>query len=479
MSLTTIIQSNPEIKELMKMFTPDKKSIRTFSGKQAFSKEYELRVPYTLDSNTDAALLGYAFDYLARWMVAGQINYNKDASFKNLTAEEGVYRCEKYAQSRNKDDFHQLYKQYIKIVKQYVYHSKETIDPVIIKTAIIFAKLERVVRSNRTPFDITIDELTKPETAIENELSGLSATFHKCFIEDGIIKEDSVVVFNPRFGIASYLVGGADADIYIDGTLYDFKTTIKNGYAWSQFAQVLGYGFLSSLAKCYHDSDNMLDSCEVNRIALYKARYGEIEYFDFPEWSMEGPGRRLEYFLDMKYDDFLREIKAQEEQEQKRIVEIAEKEKERLDTSLPQLNHMKAFCKQYQLSYDTYYDNVDETKYFSVESAVSSMKTMEVPWNLDPQKLESKIMSSGMSKTGFSKEIGISYSSLKSWLSGEKKPRLAAYMKLFEYFNCDVDDLCVGDVGFKKHVYHPIDKSNLINIPPRKPTKKKRKRGKN
>lgn len=477
MSLTTIIQSNPEIKELMKSFTPDKKSICTISGKQAFSKEYELRVPYTLDSTTDAALLGYAFDYLARWMVAGQIIHNKDASFDDLLAEIGSYRCEEYAQREEKKDFRRLYNRCIKAVKKYVYNPKQPVDTALIRIAIIFAKLERVVRSNKTPFGITIDELTKPEIAIESELAGLCATFHKCFIEDEIIKEDSFVVFNPRFGIASFLVGGADADIYIDGTLYDFKTTIKNGYVWTQFAQVLGYGFLSALANYYHDSDNMLDSCEINRIALYKARYGEIEYFNIPaEWNMGNLGRRLDFFLDMKYDDVLREIKAQEEQKQKRIAEIAEKKKERLNIFLPQLNNIRTFCKQHQISYDAYNDSIDETNDFFVESAILSIGKMEVPWNLDPHKLESKIISSGMSKTGFSKEIGISYSSLKSWLSGEKKPRLAAYMKLFEYFNCDVDDLCVGDVGFKKHVYHSIDKSNSKNIPRRRPTKKKRRK---
>lgn len=476
MSLTTIIQSNPEIKELMKMFTPEKKSICTLSGKQAFSKEYDLKVPYTLDSLASAALAGYAFDYLARWMVAGRINHNKDASFEDLLAETGSYRCEEFAQSGDKEDFHQFYKRCIKIVKKYVYHPKYPVDTELIKIAIIFAKLERIVRSNRLPIDITIFELTKPETAIENELSEMCATFHKCFIEAGIIKEDSFVVFNPTFGIASYLVGGADADIYIDGTLYDFKTTIKNGYVWTQFAQVLGYGFLSALANYYHDSDNMLDSSEVNRIALYKARYGEIEYFDIPEWSMEGLGRRFEFFLDVKYDDVLKEIKAQEEQKQKRIAEIAEKRKERLDKFLSQLNHIKLFCKQHQISYDSYYDNVDETNEFSVESAILSMGKMEVPWNLDPQKLESKITLSGMSKTKISKDIGVNYSSLKSWLSGEKNPRLVSYMKLIEYFGCDASELCIGSVGFNRHVYHPIDKSNSKNIPRRRPTKKKRRK---
>ena len=445
MSLTTIIQTNPEIKNFMKRFTPDKKSIRTFSGKQAFSKEYELKVPYTLNSLAAAALTGYAFDYLARWMVAAHINHNKDASFEDLLAEEGSYRCEMYAQSRDKEVFHQLYENRIKIIKKYVYHSKQPVDTELLKTAIIFAKLERIVRSNMAPFDITIFELTKPESAIENELSGLCATFYKCFIEDGILKEDSFVVFNPTFGIASYLVGGADADIYIDGTLYDFKTTIKNGYVWTEFAQVLGYSLLSSLANYYNDTDNMLNSCEINKIALYKARYGEIEYVDISECSTENLGRHLElFYLDRKYDDVLREIKAQEEQKQKRIAEIAEKNKERLNIFLPQLNCMKEFCRRHRISYDSYYDNVDETNAFHVESAVLSMKKMDVPWHLDPQKLESKITSSGMSKTGFSKKIGVSYSSLKSWLSEGKNPCLASYMKLFEYFNCDASELCIG-----------------------------------
>lgn len=37
------------------------------------------------------------------------------------------------------------------------------------------------------------------------------------------INSSSKIIYNPNFGVASAFVGGADGDVIIDGTLYDFK----------------------------------------------------------------------------------------------------------------------------------------------------------------------------------------------------------------------------------------------------------------
>lgn len=149
MSLTTIISDNPNLKAYMKSVTPTKSMILTFSGKPAFSKEYELKVSYDLDSVADSALLGYAFDYMARWMIACHINHNKEFSFQDLIAEEGVRKYELFAHGENKRSFQQLYNQHIEVVKRYVYQSDRTTYFEVTKTAIVFSKLERIVRSNR------------------------------------------------------------------------------------------------------------------------------------------------------------------------------------------------------------------------------------------------------------------------------------------------------------------------------------------
>ena len=68
--------------------------------------------------------------------------------------------------------------------------------------------------------------------------------------------------------------------IYIDGTLYDFKCTKREGYVWKDVAQILGYYLLDCISKDNKDRENDLDKYEIRRIAFYKARFGEVEYYD-------------------------------------------------------------------------------------------------------------------------------------------------------------------------------------------------------
>ncbi|WP_191565976.1 hypothetical protein [Metabacillus idriensis] len=65
--------------------------------------------------------------------------------------------------------------------------------------------------------------------------------FIERFMLPHVITPKSNVVFNPHFGIASKSCGGADADIYVDGTLYDFKTSKLTGYRWKEIAQIFSY----------------------------------------------------------------------------------------------------------------------------------------------------------------------------------------------------------------------------------------------
>ncbi len=150
----------------------------------------------------------------------------------------------------------------------------------LITTAIFFAKLEQVFRRQLRPFEINLDIIFTAEDEIVADLKNLVFVFRQTISNTNIVNENSIVIFNPTFGGASYICGGADADIYIDGVLYDFKCTSKTGYAWKEAAQIYGYFLLSNIAKHFNDNSNMLHDCETHRIAFYRARYGEIEYYD-------------------------------------------------------------------------------------------------------------------------------------------------------------------------------------------------------
>ncbi len=83
----------------------------------------------------------------------------------------------------------------------------------------------------------------------------------------------SYCALNPVFGEASYLVGGADADLIIDDTLIDIKT-IKSGKMYtSQFHQLIGYFILNQLGGVNGKK------IKINRLGIYFSRYGELVTF--------------------------------------------------------------------------------------------------------------------------------------------------------------------------------------------------------
>lgn len=277
MSLTTLI--NGEFKDFFKEAIPSKKEFKTFSGKSAFSKEYVQYAEYKLKNPYNSTIVGTAFDYLARWTIAKNINGMKEDSYSKLIAEHGLKYCERAAKRDKK--YNSIQKKYddgIKNVERFVNESSNETD--IIKITIFFAKLENIWRSRIPRFCIDIEKLLEVEKEVFDDLVVLVEVFQTKFIDSGIVTPDSIVVYNPTFGDASYFCGGADADIYIDGTLYDFKCTKKERYVWKDVAQILGYYLLDCISKDHKDQENDLDKYEIRRIAFYKARFGEIEYYD-------------------------------------------------------------------------------------------------------------------------------------------------------------------------------------------------------
>jgi hypothetical protein len=76
-------------------------------------------------------------------------------------------------------------------------------------------------------------------------------------------------ILNPTFGVASRLVGGADADLVIDDSLIDVKTSKHLTFERAIFNQVIGYYVLSHIGG--------LDGCSragIKHVGVYYARYG-------------------------------------------------------------------------------------------------------------------------------------------------------------------------------------------------------------
>ncbi|MEH7552749.1 hypothetical protein [Bacillus altitudinis] len=303
MSLTSNLSKVPQFKEIVSTIAPKKKNFKTATGKNPFSKEYETLVPYTLEKPSDASLIGTAFDYLARFRIAQIINLG--ISFKELVAYNGLKKLQKFTGDNSLEE-----KYYSTIQKDIDIFTKgeQSLNNEVCVTALKLSNLERYSRANIVSgvSETDIFNIQRTDTLI-NELTGLMKTFEDKFISSGFVKTDSKVVFNPHFGIASLLVDGADADILIDDVLYDFKVVKDVGYKSADVLQLTGYFLLNQLLKeierNYSVSESLpFDDIEFNKICLYKARFGECEYFDFndiDEQDIRAALIRLaEYFLD-------------------------------------------------------------------------------------------------------------------------------------------------------------------------------------
>lgn len=391
MSLTSLISR--DFRGFFQEIVPSKKDFKTLSGKTAFSKsDYKEYAECKLENPHDSTVVGIAFDYLARWIIAKTVDHEKENSYLYLVAEDGVEPCEMHIKATKDSEVGSIRKKYdegIKNVERFVNgaYNKDK----IIETAIFFAKLEPIGRGFVALPLIDINKLLKAEKKVFEDLVRLTEVFQIKMIDSGIIGKNSIVIYNPTFGGASYLCGGADADVYVDGTLYDFKCTKKVGYNWTEIAQILGYYLLDTVSKNNNDPSNELEEHKIKRIALYKARYGEIEYYDIQEKDYEKVIEKFEEMLGKEeYQNYLEEFQREENEYNEEVLR-----EENIDCELKRvyvdfyskINAMKSailsFAKnrlalnidgddiymriEYEKGFEAIFDELDYSPYFNLD----------------------------------------------------------------------------------------------------------------
>ncbi|MGN7300364.1 hypothetical protein [Ferdinandcohnia sp. SAFN-114] len=289
MSLSSLLKgSKPNDKEfqaILKEFIPDKKSFKTISGKEAFSKtEYETLVPYNLVKNYNSTVIGTAFDYLARIMLARVVKKNRDESYTDIVAEGGLMVLSRFL-TKHRSIESKIKKKFTKAIKKLKAFSnnKKDIKELILDVCFL-AKLEIIFRSGLPPTNLLEKSFfDDPDDEVIKDLEQLCDVFQEKFIQTSV-NSTSEIIYNPNFGVSSAFVGGADGDVIIDGTLYDFKSGKNIGYKWQEVAQIVGYSLLNEISldvsKANEYSDDPYQHLEIDRIAFYRARYGEIEYIN-------------------------------------------------------------------------------------------------------------------------------------------------------------------------------------------------------
>jgi hypothetical protein len=87
--------------------------------------------------------------------------------------------------------------------------------------------------------------------------------------------------FNPTFGEGSMMVGGADADIIIDDTLYDFKVVKDLKLEREHLNQIIGYYVLSQIGGVNKNKNDK----PIKNIGIYFARHGRILKFCIADFN--------------------------------------------------------------------------------------------------------------------------------------------------------------------------------------------------
>lgn len=309
MGLKSMLQ-NKELKEILKPILPSKYAFTTNLGWEidAFSKHYTLLVPNELTNKSDARLVGIAFDYMARFIIASHIKNNKKSVLQDMVCEKAFHILKNVLADDELHIYKMLYKEAIIKIEDYIMNISNSYY-ILIPYAFLLARLEQVMRVYPMveASSILNYENTK-DMELEEDLKKNCEVFENVFIRSGLVSKDSFVVFNPHFGIWSHKCFGADADIFIDGILYDFKCTTKNGYRSEDVAQICGYYLLHRLSKT---TDNEgyeelapLKDIDINAIALYKSRYGTIERYDiakFDKRKLEEVIEQVRIFIDKYY----------------------------------------------------------------------------------------------------------------------------------------------------------------------------------
>lgn len=276
-----------EISTYLVQTMPDKEKF--LSGEfyyKAFDENRKLYVPYRLTGVKQASLVGTAFDYLARFEVA-KVTSDKDC--RTLIAEKAIPKLWELGYKQECRDAQKLYEWSLYVIDEYIHEKGNHSEHKMIDICQFLAILEHIVRDN------TLDEIhmigQKACSDIRYELLGLIDAFKKYFVSSYIDK-NSRVVYNPTFTCCRY----ADADIWVDGCLYDFKTTKNIGYNENEVKQLWWYVLLHAIDK-KHIALGTFQSYDIDSMALYKARCADVDKVKLNKEYVNNCANELEQLL--------------------------------------------------------------------------------------------------------------------------------------------------------------------------------------
>ena len=273
MSLTSMLKGNTkECIKLKKIISSVDIDINSEVNKVLNS---EIKAKYILKDHSLASQVGTAFDYLARFVMKHYQNKVNGLSYEEkYIAEYGLKILLKYTKKED-NDYRAIYNEGLNIISKFINSDyDDLLFKRVVGVSVYFAKLERIFRSGYTK-EIENSLKYKINPLVEKELYNQIEIFKNVFEEKFNIKtKKNTIYYNPNFDYCSVAVGGADANVVINDTLIDFKSSKYLKSIDDDFKQIIGYYLFSKVINSPKG---------INKICLYFSRYGKFVEYEFKE----------------------------------------------------------------------------------------------------------------------------------------------------------------------------------------------------
>jgi len=290
MSLTSFVRNNKDVRERFKQEFPSPK----------FSVQKPLLAP---PLTKHYILMGTAFDYLLRFYLK---RLNPQAVESRWVAEHSLRTVFEFKEGfildlttgkmcpdevTDKADL-ALFRKIECILSEarsryQVYLKTGKITNILLTSVILLANLDIIFRIDR------FEDYVELDTVSDEDIKDLTNLIK--IVTPKFFKAKKVCVLNSTFGEASKLVGGADADLIIDDTLIDIKTTKKLELPRKYFDQLIGYYCLYKIGGI----NGLPKDCEIKNFAVYFSRHaylhlipvkdciGQVNFQKFLKWFKE------------------------------------------------------------------------------------------------------------------------------------------------------------------------------------------------
>lgn len=219
--------------------------------------------------SSNPQLIGTAFDYVLRfhlekWSAPQRFDSDWIAAIGLAMLDDSpLYRSAR-------DCFEVARKRFL------LFQNGAPCDEDLLVSSLHLAQLDWVYREHKKRAGASFNA----EVAAEDvaDLQSCTALLHPALfkLEEGE-KSSFPLLLNPTFGLASLLVGGADADFCIGHTLFEIKTVREAVLTPKMHYQLLGYCALHELGNL--DEGEAESRRELQEIAVYFSRHGKIARF--------------------------------------------------------------------------------------------------------------------------------------------------------------------------------------------------------